>query len=104
MRSGTRRKHSHAVYVSCIGYSKPDGALAQKVRIGLIEVLTYESRRAGIQQPKLAKLNKKNREDRKHMIVTIYGLCVFSSHLQVIKKHLILNNAVLIDSIYYTWQ
>ncbi len=52
----------------------------------------------------VAKLNKKNREDSKHIIATISGLCMFSSHLQVIKKHLILNNAVLIDNIYYTWQ
>ncbi len=39
----------NAVYVSFIGYSKPDGALAQKVWNGLIEVLIYESRRARIQ-------------------------------------------------------
>ncbi len=54
----------------------------------------------------VVKLNKKKREDSKQdcdNMVCVY----FSSHLQVIKKHLILNNAVLsrlIDSIYYTCQ
>ncbi len=84
MRSGTRRKHSHTVYVSFIGYSKPDGALAQKVRNGLIEVATnlrvMTCKNPAIAVAKaistVAKLNKK-REDSKHMIATIWFMCVF---------------------------
>ncbi len=91
------------MYVSFIGYSKPDGALAQKVRNGLIKVAT-NLRVVTCKSPAIAvakaistvaKLNKKH-EDSKHMIATIWFM--------VIKKHLILNNAMLIDSIYYTWQ
>ncbi len=80
MRSGTRRKHSHTVYVS--GYSKLDGALAQKVRHGLIEVannlgvMTCKNPAVAKAISTVAKLNRKH-EDSKHMIATIWFMCVF---------------------------
>ncbi len=55
-------------------YSKPEGALAQKL-------LTYGQTHTAIA---VAELNKKQkrflpmkREDNKHTIAKIYGLCVF---------------------------
>ncbi len=68
-------------------YSKPDGALAQKV----LEVTTCKNPANAV-----AKLNTNKSEDSKHMIATVWFVC-FLSHLQVIKKHPILNTAVQID-------
>ncbi len=71
------------MYVLFIGYSKPDGALVQNVRNGLIEVLTLvttcnnPANTVAKAISTVAKLNKYKREDSKHMIATIWFLCVF---------------------------
>ncbi len=87
MWAGTILKHSHADYVSFIGYSKPDGNLAQKIQYGRIEVLRHPAIAVAKAIATVAKLNKKKREDGKHMIATIYGLCVFFKSSPGNKKH-----------------
>ncbi len=51
-------------------YSKPDGALAQKV----LEVTTCKNPANAV-----AKLNTNKSEDSKHMIATVWFMCVFKS-------------------------
>ncbi len=97
MRSGTRLKHSHAVYVSFIleaGWRSYAESPKRPHRSNNLRVTTCQNPAIAVAKAisTEAKLNKKKREDSKHMIAAIWFMLVFQviSRVQVIKKHLIL--------------